>query len=132
MENLTYLGFGHVGMFIKDRVESKRFYTDILGFQVVSEYIGEDKTWMCFLNNGSCTIELIESSDPEKKKRIDGVVDHLSIRVSDVDAAKSYLEAKGVIFETEILLDEKLYDKGERFAMFRGPSGERLQIEQIL
>jgi lactoylglutathione lyase len=62
----------------------------------------------------------------------DGVVDHLAIRVSDVESAKSYLEAKGVIFETEISFDEKLYDKGERFAMFRGPSGERLQIEQIL
>lgn len=132
MENLTYLGFGHVGMFIKDRVESKRFYTDILGFKVISEYISEDKTWMCFLNNGDCTIELIESPEPEQIKRKDGVVDHLSIRVSDVESAKSYLEAKGVVFETPIYFDEKLYNKGERFAMFRGPSGERLQIEQIL
>ena len=60
------------------------------------------------------------------------MIDHLSIRVSDIESAKSYLEAKGVVFETQILFDEKLYDKGERFAMFRGPSGERLQIEQIL
>ena len=60
------------------------------------------------------------------------IIDHLSIRVEDVEAAKAYLESKGVVFETEILLDEKLYDRGERFAMFRGPSGERLQIEQIL
>lgn len=132
MDKLTYLGFGHVGMFIKDMVQSKKFYMDILGFKVVSEYVSDGKTWMCFLNNGNCTIELIESPDPDKKNRTDGIVDHLSIRVSDIETAKSYLEAKGVIFETGILFDENLYDKGERFAMFRGPSGERLQLEQIL
>ena len=132
MTNLTYSGFGHVGMFINDMAESKKFYMDILGFKVVSEYTSDEGVRMCFLNNGNCTIELIEFPDQDKKNRRDGVIDHLSIRVSDIESAKSYLEAKGVVFETQILFDEKLYDKGERFAMFRGPSGERLQIEQIL
>lgn len=132
MENLKYLGFGHVGMFINDMAESKKFYMDILGFKVVSEYVSDEEVRMCFLNNGICTIELIEFPDQALKNRKDGVIDHLSIRVSDIESAKSYLEAKGVVFETEILFDEKLYDKGEKFAMFRGPSGERLQIEQIL
>ncbi|NIK79198.1 lactoylglutathione lyase [Paenibacillus castaneae] len=133
MENLTYLGFGHTGMFIKNMIESKTFYMDILGFKVVSEYTGEDGAKLCFLNNGNCTIELIEFADLTiSRDRKDGIIDHLSIRVEDVEAAKSYLESKGVQFETEILFDEKLYDRGERFAMFRGPSGERLQIEQIL
>jgi hypothetical protein len=36
---------------------------------------------MCFINNGNCTIELIESPDPENHSRKDGIVDHLSIRV---------------------------------------------------
>lgn len=132
MDHLSYLGFGHMGMFINNMVESKKFYMDILNFKVVSEY-EENGTKMCFLNNGSCTIELIEFANPtELKNRKDGVIDHLSIRVSDIEKAKSYLESKGVVFETEILLDEKLYDNGEKFAMFRGPSGERLQIEQLL
>ncbi|WP_438349417.1 VOC family protein [Paenibacillus sp. FA6] len=133
MDSLTYLGFGHTGMFIKDIVESKKFYMESLGFAVVSEYVGEDGTKMCFINNGNCTIELIEFTDPTiGRDRKDGIIDHLSIRVEDVGMAKTYLESKGVTFETEILLDEKLYDHGEKFAMFRGPSGERLQIEQIL
>lgn len=85
---------------------------------------------MCFLNHGNCTIELIETT--ASNNRSDGIVDHLSIRVKNVESAKEYLETKGVIFETKILLDEKLYDRGEKFAMFRGPCGERLQIEQIL
>jgi catechol 2,3-dioxygenase-like lactoylglutathione lyase family enzyme len=133
MEDLTYLGFGHVGMFIKDMAQSKQFYMDILGFKVVSEFVGEDGTKLCFINNGNCTIELLEFTDTSiSSNRKDGIHDHLSIRVADVEAAKAYLESKGVVFETEILLDEKLYDRGEKFAMFRGPSGERLQIEQIL
>jgi catechol 2,3-dioxygenase-like lactoylglutathione lyase family enzyme len=44
MNNLTYLGFGHVGMFIKDRVEAKKFYIDILGFAIVSEYVSDENT----------------------------------------------------------------------------------------
>jgi len=133
MEGLTYLSFGHVGMFIRDMVESKKFYIDTLGFKVVSEFVGEDGTKLCFVNNGNCTIELLEFMDPIiSGTRKDGLIDHLSILVEDVEKAKAYLESKGVIFETEILLDEKLYERGEKFALFRGPSGERLQIEQIL
>ena len=133
MNNLTFLGFGHAAMFIKQMDKAKKFYMEILDFKLVSEYVREDGTKLCFLNNGDCTVELIEFSDPTRSEgRQDGIIDHLSIRVGDIESAKAYLESKGVTFETEIQLDEKLYKNGEKFAHFRGPSGERLQIEQIL
>ncbi|MEK3720646.1 VOC family protein [Paenibacillus sp. FSL H8-0034] len=133
MENLTFIGFGHVGLYIKSLDKSKKLYVEILGFKVVSEYVREDGTLLCFLNNGNCTVELIEFADKTRSNdRKDGIIDHLTIRVGDIESAKAYLESKGVIFETEILLDNNLYDNGERYAFFRGPSGERLQIEQIL
>jgi len=102
-------------MFIRDMAESKKFYVDTLGFKVVSEFVGEDGTKLCFVNNGSCTIELLEFTDPTiSGTRIDGLIDHLSIRVENVEQAKAYLESKGIEFETDILLDEKLYERGEK------------------
>ncbi len=133
MEKLNYIGFGHAAMFVPKMDKAKEFYMDILDFKVVSEYVREDGTILCFLNNGNCTVELIEFADISKSKdRKDGVIDHLSILVEDIETAKAFLESKGVIFENEIQLDERLYQNGERYAHFRGPSGERLQIEQIL
>jgi len=42
------------------------------------------------------------------------------------------LKSKGIVFELEITLDPNLYPNGEKFAIFRGPDGERIQLEQIL
>ncbi len=121
------LGVGHTGFSVKNMEESKKFYTEILGFEVICK---EDDASNCFLKNGEGTIELIVFDGAQHRE--DGLLDHLSILVEDVKQAKKELEEKGVQFETDILFDKDLYERGEYFAMFRGPSGERLQIEQIL
>jgi len=135
MNNLNCMGLGHVAFYVKDMAESKKFYMDILEFEVISEHIENDerRLWMCFLTNETLTIELVTFADPaETANRQDGFVDHLCIRVRDIEAAKAYLESRGVKFELDIFHDKHLYENGGKFAMFRGPNGERLQLEQRL
>ena len=83
---------------------------------------------MLFMGKNGCVVELMEGEG----KLPDGALNHLSILVDDVEKGKAELEARGVSFETDILLDPDLYPRGEKFAMFRGPDNERLQLEQIL
>lgn len=45
MDQMTFLGIGHVGMFVQNLEKSKRFYMEILRFHVVSEY--EEKERKC-------------------------------------------------------------------------------------
>ncbi|MCR2823058.1 VOC family protein [Lederbergia panacisoli] len=132
MEKFNVLGFGHVGLSVRDVEVSRKFYEDMLGFSVVWEHFNEDGSRsLLFMGNQSCVIEFLDA----KHDRVDGLngpINHLSILVDDIEAAVAELKSKGIVFELDITLDPNLYQNGEKFAIFRGPDGERLQLEQIL
>jgi lactoylglutathione lyase len=131
MEKVKVLGFGHVGISVSDKEISRRFYEDMLGFRVVWEYHYEDGGSLLFMGNQSCVIELLDAKyDPVDGRN--GPLNHLSILVEDIEDAVAELKSKGIVFELEITLDPYLYPKGEKFAIFRGPDEERIQLEQIL
>ena len=127
MESIQVKGFGHVGIQVTDLARSRQFYRDMLGFEVVWEYENPDYH-MLFMGKNGCIVELMYNGKPVG----DGQINHLSMLVEDVESARALLLSKGAEFETDILLDKDLYPNGEKFAMFRGPDGERLQLEQIL
>ena len=130
-DTFRVMGLGHVSIVVSDMDRSVAFYRDLLGFRV-EWVVKNEKDYWTFMSNNSCIIELMQGNATERK---DGHVNHLSLLVGDVKEAKKELEENGVVFEEEskdLILDPELYPKGELFAMFRGPDGERLQIEQIL
>jgi len=128
-DTFRIMGLGHVCIVVSDMQRSVAFYRDMLGFHWEWEVHNEKDHWV-FMSNHACIIELMEG---DAASRQDGHVNHLSLLVGNVEEARAELEAKGVEFEDEeISFDPELYPRGERFAMFRGPDGERLQIEQIL
>ena len=126
-ETFNVLGFGHVGLRVRDIERSRRFYRDMLAFETVWEYHLESGD-LLFMGNHSCIMEFMQAKEPLD----DGAIDHLSILVDDIETAVANLRGKGVLFEMEITLDPDLYPYGEKFAIFRGPDGERIQLEQIL
>jgi lactoylglutathione lyase len=129
MNGLGAVGFGHVGIYIRDIERSKKFYMDILGFSVLYECTHENSgSKLCFLNNKGCVVELVQFAIFEGRR--DGIIDHLTIEVEDIKKAKAYLESCGIVMESDIQLDSQLGENGMYFVMFRGPDGEHLQISQ--
>ncbi len=91
----------HVGIAVKNLDESVKFY-ESLGFKATGyEVVAEQKVKVAFLPCGDSEVELLESTEPDGpiarfiEKNGPGI-QHIAIRVDDIDKALEELKAKGV------------------------------------
>ncbi|MBQ9941947.1 MAG: VOC family protein [Christensenellaceae bacterium] len=124
------IGLSHIALYIKDLEVSKKFYTEVLGFEILGQTTWEGDTLVAWAKRGNVELELVQL--PRWEDRPDGLWDHVSMEVDDIAAAKEELVAKGIEFEREIEpgICAPVYG-GVYYLMFRGPDGERLEINQF-
>lgn len=98
----------HIGIATNSIKEGARFYTDALGLtKTGTEEVVEQKVRTAFLPTGESELELLESTDSEGAiakyiaKNGEGI-QHIALRVDNLEAALAELKAKGVR-----LIDEK-------------------------
>jgi methylmalonyl-CoA/ethylmalonyl-CoA epimerase len=98
----------HIGIAVSNLDEALELYTDTFGLELQgTEVVEEQKVKVAFLPIGDTEIELLESTDPEGpiakfiEKRGQGI-QHIALRVDDIDAALDRMRAKGIR-----LIDEK-------------------------
>ena len=127
------LGLSHIGVFVRDMQTSLAFYT-MLGFECYSkaEVPNENGVLkLAFLRCGTCEIELIQPAVYEERK--DGKVDHIALRVGNIDVIMQRLIDNGVTFEAEEpAVVPALFNNGIKNIFFRGPDGERLELVEML
>lgn len=98
----------HIGIAVKDIEQAKKFYTEFLGLKALGEEVVEEqKVKVCFIPCGDSEIELLESTSPEGpiakhiEKKGEGI-QHIALRVDNIETAIADLMAKGVR-----MIDEK-------------------------
>ncbi|WP_225562237.1 VOC family protein [Pseudoxanthomonas sp. PXM04] len=125
---MKLLGIHHVAIIASDYGRSRRFYTEVLGLDVIAEHYREARdSWKLDLRVDERTrIELFSfPSPPARVSRPEACgLRHLALRVADLDAAVSHLEAHGVAVEP-IRVDE-FTDR--RFTFFADPDGLPLEL----
>ncbi len=118
----------HVAILTDNYEVSKRFYTEVLGFEIVAEvYRAERQSYKLDLSvNGVYQIELF--SFPEYRERASFPeakgLRHLAFAVADVAAAYLYLKEKLVDVQ-EVRVDEFT---GKKFLFFNDPNGQPLEL----
>ena len=117
----------HVAIICSDYSLSKKFYTDILGLEVIREvYRAERDSYKLDLAvNGSYVIELFSFPHPPARvSRPEACgLRHLAFSVTDLDAVVAELISKGVVVEP-VRVDDYT---GRRFTFFADP--DNLPIE---
>lgn len=105
---MRILHIDHVGVASKDMAEALKFFVEKLGMEAKGfETIEDQKVRVAFLPLGEGEIEILESTSPDGpvakfiEARGEGV-QHIALRVDDLDSALEELKAKGVR-----LIDEK-------------------------
>ena len=96
------LNMDHIGIAVKDLESASAFYESILGIKSTGvEEVADQQVKVMFLPCGDCEVELLQSTaegsavDRFIAKNGEGV-QHVAIRVDDIDAALAELKEKGV------------------------------------
>ncbi len=125
---MKLLRMHHVAIICSDYERSRRFYTEILGLEIVSEvHRRERNSYKLDLRIPDGTqIELFSFPDPPRRLSYPEAcgLRHLAFEVDDIDEAVAHLQRQGVAVEA-VRVDEHT---GKRFTFFADPDGLPLEL----
>ena len=128
---LPLLGLHHVAVICSDYTASKRFYTEILGLEIMAETYraARDSHKLDLAVNGRYVLELFSFPNPPPRPSYPEAAGlrHLAFAVPDVAAAIRHLAAHGVACEP-VRMDELT---GRHFTFFSDPDGLPLEFYEV-
>ena len=127
-------GVQHLGIPVCCMEETKKFYVENFGFEVVheKEIFYPEKLKASFLKLNDLVIELYEHKDPKVREevtsRVTGVYDHFAIDAADFDDWAARLINKGLKLSPAtpdgVVLYENIKTRGIRGVNFVSPNGD--------
>jgi glyoxylase I family protein len=125
------LGLHHVALIVSDYAASRRFYTEVVGLEIMAETYRatRDSYKLDLAINGQYVIELFSFPNPPPRPSYPEAAGlrHLAFAVPDVAAAIRHLEQHAVPCEP-IRVDELT---GRRFTFFADPDGLPLEFYEM-
>lgn len=124
-------GLHHIAIICSDYERSLKFYTEVLGFTVMSEHYRADrksfKTDLAL--NGDYLIELFsfpEAPDRPSYPEACGLR-HIAFAVENIDDALRWIESKGVVHE-EVRVDGYT---GRKFVFLSDPDNLPIELYEV-
>lgn len=121
----------HIAIICSDYERSKKFYTEVLGFQIVREVFREERqSYKLDLSlNDTYLIELFSFPDPPKRvSRPEACgLRHLAFAVGNMEESVAFLIKLGLTPEP-IRVDEYT---GKRFTFFSDPDDLPIELYQL-
>jgi catechol 2,3-dioxygenase-like lactoylglutathione lyase family enzyme len=126
MERPAHAGLRHLALNVNDLEAMKRFYVELLGFDVEWEPDPDN----VYLSSGTDNLALHRSTPPTAGRAtvpVPGALDHLGFIVrtpGDVDRWAAFLESRGVAIDAV----PRTHRDGARSCYFKDPDGNSVQI----
>lgn len=113
----------HIALFADDLEASRDFFMRVFDMRVVLDNSQAPVRGYFLVAEGGSVLEVIERPKGETNAN-QRYVCHVAFAVDDVATARAKIEAEGLVFETDTVVDTPEFQT----AFFRDPEGNRLQI----
>ena len=130
LQRPSHAGLRHLALGVRELEAMKRFYVDLLGFDVEWEPDADN----IYLSSGIDNLALHRStpltagrSTSTERALVRGSLDHLGLIVrsaDEVDAWAAFLESRGVTLDAQ----PRTHRDGARSCYFHDPDGNQVQI----
>ena len=127
MERPTHAGLRHLALNVHDFAAMRRFYVDILGFDVEWEPDADNLYLSSGIDNLALHRARLRSPDGSPSFGEAGALDHLGLIVrsaDDVDRWAAFLESRGVSLDAQ----PRTHRDGARSCYLSDPDGNKVQI----
>jgi len=119
----------HVEMIIGDSEKTLSFYTDILGFNLISRNKSESPTIseFIFIELGGAVMEILVARNPSStpKDQLSPGFYRIALEVENMDKTLVYLKEKGVTISRE-----PTSQKVPKYASIVDPEGNSIELKQ--
>jgi lactoylglutathione lyase len=126
-------GLHHIGIYTRSVDESLAFYTEVLEFQEQWRGLVDHPTGkldVAIISIGDCFIELVQPADPAVITPKAGPVQHVALRVSQIEEHIKKLERRGVELHPSKIEFLPTLLNGVKHVFLFGPSGERIELAE--
>ena len=126
-------GLHHIGIYTRSVDESLAFYTEVLEFKkqwrgVVDHPTG--KLDVAIVKKENCSIELVRPADLSIITPKAGPVQHVALKVSQIEAVVEKLERNGIELHPKKIEFLPTLLNGVKHIFIFGPSGERIELAE--
>lgn len=120
---------GHIGLGTANLEEDVKWYMDVLGFELIGDFVTETGDPIKFLKNDDIVYEMFNAGPTTAH----GKIDHYAFDSQDIEADYKYCVEQGYKITTNgIEALPTLWEKGVRYFKIASPSGEELEFCQVL
>ena len=121
----------HVGFIVRDRPATEHFYKDILGFRPYwhgGMKDGQDDWVSMQVPDGTDWLEFMVNVSPDADQRLRGMMNHIAIGVTDIQAAKAQLIKNGA----KLTEEPKMGRDGKLQLDLYDPDGTRVELREFV
>ena len=129
-----FQGLNHIAIFVRSREEAVKFYTEIMGGELMFTVDNEsDGLLIAMIQMDGFCIELLEPPAGKEKVKDQALAtqNHFAICVDDIEKTLGFLKEKGFSIEEPGIYDVPDFGRAGnnmRVAFFHGPNGERIEL----
>jgi catechol 2,3-dioxygenase-like lactoylglutathione lyase family enzyme len=127
LQRPSHAGLRHLALGVRELDAMKRFYVDLLGFDVEWEPDADNIYLSSGIDNLALHRSISSTSDRPSAEHGGSALDHFGLIVhlpSDVDAWAAFLESRGVTIDAQ----PRTHRDGARSCYFKDPDGNSIQI----